>query len=359
MGVLGKDLFDMGRSRAHVKVQFGQNAYWVEYGPIPHPYGEVLTELLNYDVAPYERTLSVLEQAIDRRDAQGAPRAFMDAVRNLFSLPYFRLFLSDLREFNAMPVEHFVVGEARTAFEAYIFSEGKQAAAYMREQVAAVRFIQERYAWFLTEAFQRATFEKKKGQRKVPLAQQMYENCLDAYVSGVSLGQSTKVDAPQVNIQYAVFEIDKGHHELVEKLYFDRLTDFVYVELMRGLQRGFVPKRCANCGRWFLQMPGASYNYCNRPAPNSEEGKTCREVGSTKSFRAKVLNNEIWAIHQRAYKKYFARTKKGTMTKPDFLTWETESERLRDAALSAYDRAKAEDEKAAIAERLREKLNQV
>ena len=45
------------------------------------------------------------------------------------------------------------------------------------------------------------------------------------------------------------------------------------------------------------------------------------------------------------------------MTKPDFLTWEMESERLRDEALSEYNRAKTEDEKAAIAERLREELN--
>jgi len=37
-----------------------------------------------------------------------------------------------------------------------------------------------------------------------------------------------------VNIQYAVLEIDEGSHELVEKLYFDRLKDFVYVALMRG-----------------------------------------------------------------------------------------------------------------------------
>ena len=47
-------------------------------------------------------------------------------------------------------------------------------------------------------------------------------------------------------------------------MYFDRLLDFVYVELMKGLaRRGFVlPKRCANCGRWFLQMPGMTYAYC-------------------------------------------------------------------------------------------------
>ena len=357
MGVLGKDLFDIDRPRTHVKVQFGQNAYWVEHDPTPHPYGEVLTELLNYDVAPYEHTLCVLEQAIEEKHDQTAPQAFMDAVKGLSSLPYFRLFLSDLRQLNDGPVENFVVGEARTAFEEYILSDGQRDAAYMREQVSAICFIRERYSWFLTEAFQRRAFEKKRGQRKIPLAQQIYENGLDAFVSGVSLGKSPDVDAPQVNIQYAVLEINEEHHELVEKLYFDRLEDFVYVELMRGLQRGFVPKRCANCGRWFLQTPGASYNYCDQPAPNSEEGKTCREVGSSKSFRAKVLNNEIWAIHQRAYKKYFARTKKGTMTKPDFLTWEMESERLRDEALSEYNRAKTEDEKAAIAERLREELN--
>lgn len=126
MGVLGKDLFDIGRPRAHVKVQLGQNAYWVEYDSTPHPYGEVLTELLNYDVAPYEHTISVLEQAIEEKNAQAAPRAFMDAVRDLSSLPYFRLFLSDLRWFNDNPVEHFVVGEARTAFEEHILSEGKR-----------------------------------------------------------------------------------------------------------------------------------------------------------------------------------------------------------------------------------------
>ena len=54
-------------------------------------------------------------------------------------------------------------------------------------------------------------------------------------MSGVSLGKSPEVDAPQVNIQYAVLEINEDRHELAEKLHFDRLEDFVYVELMRGL----------------------------------------------------------------------------------------------------------------------------
>lgn len=42
----------------------------------------------------------------------------------------------------------------------------------------------------------------------------------------------------------------------VEKMYFHRLLGFVYREVMKGSQKGFVPKRCANCERWFLQMQG-------------------------------------------------------------------------------------------------------
>lgn len=87
-------------------------------------------------------------------------------------------------------------------------------------------------------------------------------------------------------------------------MYFNGLLDFVYVELMKGLHKGFVPKRCANCRRWFLQTPGATYSYCNEPALG-QGGKTCREIGAAKSFKEKVDNNDIWKVHQRAYKKIF------------------------------------------------------
>ena len=84
-------------------------------------------------------------------------------------------------------------------------------------------------------------------------------------------------------------------------MYFDRLLDFVYVELMRELQKGYVPKRCANCGRWFLQLPGATYAYCDGPAPG-QGGKTCREAEASTNFQEKVRKNEIWKLHQQAYR---------------------------------------------------------
>ena len=71
---------------------------------------------------------------------------------------------------------------------------------------------------------------------------------MDAYVSGVSLSKDRRVDDPNVQMQYAVLETDNGA-EIVEKFYFDRLSDFVYIELMKGLQKGFHSKRCPNCGK--------------------------------------------------------------------------------------------------------------
>ena len=218
--------------------------------------------------------------------------------------------------------------------------------------------IQERYAWFLEDLFGDAMPEKKKGQRKKPLAERMYLRGLDALVSGVSLGKDPEIDAPQVNVQYAVLERKDGTHELVEKMYFDHLADFIYVEFMKGLQKGFVPKRCANCGRWFLQEPGPTYNYCAQIAPGETE-LTCRDIGSRASFRDKIRNNEIWQIHQRAYKKYFARTKKGTMTKTEFEIWAWEAEALRELALEKYKNVKDIEERNNIVKKLNSSLNRI
>lgn len=113
-----------------------------------------------------------------------------------------------------------------------------------------------------------------------------------------------------------------------------------------------------NCGRWFLQMPGMTYAYCGEPAPG-QDGKTCREIGATSSFRSKVQNNDVWKAHQRAYKKYFARTRKGTMSKGVFEVWSRKMETLRDDALKEYGRAKSEEERQRIVDEVTQKLNKL
>ena len=114
----------------------------------------------------------------------------------------------------------------------------------------------------------------------------------------------------------------------------------------------------AHCGRWFLQKPGMSYTYCDRPSEQLG-GKTCRGVGAMTSFKEKSKNDPLWQIQIRAYKKYFARVRKGTMSKADFEVWSRQSEQLRDAAVERYRSARTDEERNEIVDTLRVKLNEV
>ena len=355
MGVLGKDLLDFHRPRTNTKVEFGASGYWVESHPTMQPYGAVLTEILNFDAAPFQELLDQYRNAVAEASSEQAAQAFQSVANGFASLPLYRLYWNDVQLFASMDVRELFVVEAQEAFREYVMQDDTLP-RFMQEQLDAIRLIQERYAWFLDGIFAGKPFEKKKGQRKTSLAQQIEKKGLEPFVSGVSLGESPETDAPPVKTQYRI-RGEKEKAEIVEKMYFDRLLDFVYVEFMKGLQKGFVPKRCANCGRWFLQKPGATYTYCTDPAPG-QDGKTCREIGASSSFRSKVENNDVWKVHQRAYKKYFARIRSGLMTKSEFEVWSRQAANLRDAALERYARAESEEERQRIAQEVAEALNE-
>ena len=109
-------------------------------------------------------------------------------------------------------------------------------------------------------------------------------------------------------------------------------------------------------GAGFCRNRGATYAYCTGAAPG-QDGKTCREIGASSSFRNKVENNDIWKVHQRAYKKYFARIRSRLMTKSKFEVWSRQAADLRDAALERYAQAENEEERQRIAQEVSETLN--
>lgn len=349
MAILGKDLFDLSGPATRIKVQFGESAYWIESDKKAYPYGEVLVGLLNYDVALLQQTLKELREALAARVDQEAYLALLKVRWLYITMPFYKDHKFELP---------FQV-EAALEFSQFMdeLYDHPERIDFMDVIAGDIVMIQDRYTWFLEGAFACDGPQKKKGQRKLPLAEMVYKNCLDAFVSGRSLGGDRRVDAPDVRIQYEILDTGENGRQVVEKIYFDRLADFVYVELMRGLQKGFLPKRCPNCGRWFLQEPGLEFTYCDSPSPQDPE-RLCRDIGARQSFQDKVKNNEVWRIHQRAYRKYYARVMKKKMTKEEFLAWSTEAERIRDEALSRYDGASPEQRKA-IEEEVRQKMNRL
>ncbi len=97
---------------------------------------------------------------------------------------------------------------------------------------------------------------------------------------------------------------DDGTPALGEAVEFSTLSHFLYTDFYRGLIAGNAPRRCHNCGRYFLLNKGYNTCYCNNIAPGETE-KTCRKVGAHR--KAQELSGATPA--QVEYRKVYNRLK--------------------------------------------------
>ena len=95
---------------------------------------------------------------------------------------------------------------------------------------------------------------------------------------------------------------DKPEEFLVaERANFSELHFFLYTDFYRALAHGNAPRRCHNCGRYFLLTRGYNTCYCNNVAPG-ETTRTCRKVGAhTKEKREREQASPVQQEYQRAY----------------------------------------------------------
>ena len=253
------------------------------------PLGGLTTDWLNADRGEYLSCAKALEAAFQRRDRMGYRTASRRANALLREMPLYGL-LAKRKDIDPPPFQSHGEG---------FFANREGYLALAQD----LRWLEETVVPFLTG--ERADFPQP-------------------------------AVLPQVWVRYV--RTDGG--ALEEEVTFQRLSHLIVLELGKALTYGSSPKRCRNCGRWFLKERGTGFEYCAGPAPG-EEGKTCREVGARTSFGHKVKDNEVWKLHQRAYKKYYARVLKKTMSREEFQAWTREAERLRDAALEEYAQALA------------------
>lgn len=143
--------------------------------------------------------------------------------------------------------------------------------------------------------------------------------------------------AHNVSIYHGILDVidDNGETKpMIWQVYeYKGIGGFLYNELFEGLQTGLLPKRCHNCGKYFLLTSGYNTDFCDNTAPN-EEVKTCRDIGARKKYDDKVRNDPVWLAYQRAYKAHYARVLKKKMSKADFTVWADYAIELRTKALS-------------------------
>ena len=347
MGYLLKDYLDFERPQSHAKVLFGEKMYWIEHNEKGIPYGTVLTDILNYNAAAYIEAAHQFRDAIEKKNDQDVACAFTLLRTEFLKLPFYRMYMVAFGKWDLYL--DFPQGLD-------LIYDGFDELSFFFYAAEDIPLIQKQYTWFIDSALDDGGQRRKKGQHKLSPAQRVYDSVMERFVSGRSLGSDKNVDAPNVQMQYEVlYKNEKA--EIVEKIYFDRLLDFVYVELMKGLQKGFIPKRCPNCGKWFVQEPEMDFNYCANPAPQ-DPAKMCRDIGATNSFLDKKKNHEIWNVHQKAYRKYYARMLKKKMTKDAFFAWAEEAATLRDEILPKYDAANPEERKT-MAESYQQEINKL
>ena len=88
---------------------------------------------------------------------------------------------------------------------------------------------------------------------------------------------------------------------IAEKATFYRLIDFLRTEFYRGLALGNAPRRCHNCGKYFLLTAGYNTCYCNNIAPGETE-RTCRKVGAhRKEAQGKANRTPAQVEYDRTY----------------------------------------------------------
>lgn len=107
---------------------------------------------------------------------------------------------------------------------------------------------------------------------------------------------------------------EEGKVILAEKAEFGYLTHFLYTEFYRALMAGNAPRRCHNCGRYFLLTAGYNTCYCNNLAPGETE-RTCRKVGAhKKEAQERVTATPSQKEYAKAYNRLKAKKQRGKIS---------------------------------------------
>ena len=139
------------------------------------------------------------------------------------------------------------------------------------------------------------------------------------------------ISSSSMKMSHEVYRRPDGKEKLCEVYTFDSLGAFLYFDFFRGLSQSYIPKRCDNCGMYFLLESGKYSNYCERPLQNDPD-KTCRDIGSRKKYDDKCKPDPVWLAYNRAYKAHYARYMKKKMTIAEFEQWSRQAIEWRNQA---------------------------
>lgn len=170
--------------------------------------------------------------------------------------------------------------------------------------------------------------------------QTIYKHLLDAFVQGPSEVNEEAMHYLERHPFYSSGTImnqtiENENHWMID-YFIMSFEDCLMCELMEMMRRHIIVKVCKNCGRFFIPKR-SNIDYCSRIF--TEDGRTCSEVGYTKTFARTVQKDELLQAYTRAYKAHYARMTKPrkkahNMTREEFEEWYREAKRGLELARS-------------------------
>ena len=124
---------------------------------------------------------------------------------------------------------------------------------------------------------------------------------------------------------------EAGKALLAEKVEFRYLSHFLYTDFYRGLMVGNAPRRCHNCGRYFLLTAGYNTCYCNNIAPGETE-HTCRKVGAHRKANHPTGLSPAGVEYRKVYNRLKARKQRGKISRDEWNTIVSQAQEVLDMA---------------------------
>ncbi len=124
---------------------------------------------------------------------------------------------------------------------------------------------------------------------------------------------------------------EAGKAILAEKAEFSYLSHFLYTDFYRGLMAGNAPRRCHNCGQYFLLTAGYNTCYCNNIAPGETE-RTCRKVGAHRKANHPQGLSPAGMEYRKVYNRLKARKQRGKISKDEWNASVSQAQEVLDMA---------------------------
>ena len=119
------------------------------------------------------------------------------------------------------------------------------------------------------------------------------------------------------------------HGFFSEVLYPTSVYDLIDFYLRENIRREQNWRVCKNCKRYFPMTGRVSAEYCDRPITAS--GSTCKDLGSTKIWEARMRDEESFKNYRREYKRRYAWIRLGKWTAEEFADWSARAQKKKTA----------------------------